>query len=372
MEVNKMDHVKLINRAFKITWDYKTLWIFGIILALTMVGSNGPNNSGNQAQYTADKRDEIDWSEGIPETIELPDGDEISVPESLQEVETWITIGVSVAGVCCCLVIIWIVAGTVMRYVAETSLIRMVDHYEETNEKLSFKAGFRLGWNPTSFRLFLIDLLLFLGGLILFAPLIVLLIALAGVSAWLFTRHVFAIAIVSVVAAAGLFFLTILLGVIVGIFVELLKPLFQRACVLDGLNVGDSLSRSVDILKQHFAWDLATMWAIVIGLNIGWIIATTIVGLILAFAALVIAAIPALLVGGLTGLFWGWIGGLISGGIVGGLIFVLVLIAIGIFLQGLRVTFLSTLWTLTYRELRVPGYLEDEEPWDQPDSHELV
>jgi hypothetical protein len=373
-----MDHLKILKRAFKITWDYKALWIFGIILALTVAGSRGiQNNGGTQAQYTTDKND-FQTQEGIPDSIELPDGSEVDVPEILQEISTWITIGAILVGCCCCLAIVWVIVGTVLRYVAETALIRMVDDYEETGEKRGIRQGFRMGWSRASFRLFLIDLLFFVAGLVVAILMLILIAAPVGFSIWTFTQEVIVLGVIGVVFAAGLFFLIIFFGFIAGVVIELLKPFFQRACVLEGLGVGESLARSFDMMKRHFVWDVAIMWLLVIGLNIGWIIAMFIVGFLLLLVALTVAAVPALFIGGLIGLLFGWIPGLIVGGLIGGLIFVLLLIASTTFLEGLRMTFLSTLWTLTYRELLAIEGLAAKEvpPWEaeyeeEEDSHKL-
>jgi fructose-specific phosphotransferase system IIC component len=77
-------------------------------------------------------------------------------------------------------------------------------------------------------------------------------------------------------------------------------------------------------------------------------------------AALALAAAPALLLGGLASPLFGWLGGLIVGGIVAGQVFFLVLVATTTSLQGLCMTFLSPLWTLTYRELRALKGLKKE------------
>jgi hypothetical protein len=378
--MDQMDHLKILKRAFKITWDYKVLWIFGIILALTVAsGGYGGGNGGSQAQHTTDQGDFQSY-EGIPDSIELPDGSEIEVPEVLQEVNVWITIGVILVGCCCCLALVWIVAGTVLRYVAETALIRLVDDYEKTGEKRGIRAGFKMGWSRASFRLFLIDLLLFVAGVVVFVPLIIVMVALVAFAVLMFTQEVIVLGVIVGVAATGLFFLAVFFGVIVGVAIELFKPLFQRACVLESLGVGESLARSFDLMKRHFAWDVAIMWLLVIGLNIGWIVAMLIVGFLLFVVALAVAAAPALIIGGTVGLLFGWIAGLVVGGLVGGLIFVLLLIASMTFLKGLRMTFLSTLWTLTYRELlAIEGLADTEkEPLEaeypekeEEDSHEL-
>jgi hypothetical protein len=375
-----MDHIKILKRAFKITWDYKVLWIFGIILALTVASGRNPgNNPSNQAQYTIDEGDTPPSTE-IPESIELPGGREIDVPEVLQEASTWITIGAILVGCCCCFGIVWVVVWTVLRYVAETALIRMVGDYEETGEKRSIREGFRMGWSRTSLRLFLIDLLFFLAGVVVFILVLFLMAAPVGLAVWMFSQGVIVLGIISAVAAAGVFFLFIFLAIILDLAVKFVKPFFQRACVLEGLGVGESLVRSFDMMKRHFAWDVAIMWLIVVGLNIAWIIAMFIVGFLLFIVALFVAAIPALVLGGLVGLIFGWIVGLVVGGLVGGLIFFILLFASTTFLEGLRMTFLSTLWTLTYRELlAIEGLNENkQEPWEagypekeEEDSHEL-
>jgi hypothetical protein len=372
-----MDHIKVLKRAFQITWNYKALWIFGIILALTVASRGNPGNPGSpgsQAQDTANKEG-IQSYEGIPETIELPDGSEVAVPEVLQEVNTWIAIGVITSGCClgccCCLGLVWIVAWAVLRYVAETALIRMVDDYEKTGEKRGIREGFRLGWSRPSLRLFLIDLLIALAGLVVFLPPFVLVAVLVIVSIVMFTSGVIVLGVIIVVAAAGLFFLTLFFAIVVGIVIDLFKPFFQRACVLEGMGVGESLARSLDMMKRHFAWDIAIMWLLTFGLEIGWIVATFIVGLLLFVVALMVAAVPALVVGGLVSLLFHWIAGLIVGGVIGGLIFALLMIAATTLLQGLRMTFLSTVWTLTYRELLALEGLNEKELLEQPDSHEL-
>lgn len=370
-----MDHIKILKRAFKITWDYKALWIFGIILALTVAsGGGGGNGSGSSSPPQPERPPET------PGTIELPGGEEIEIPQTPEELEAvrgvLITIGailLGVCGVCCCLFIVWIVVWTVLRYVAETAAIRMVDDYEETGEKRGIREGFKMGWSHASLRLFLIDLLLFLAFVVAVVLVLILMAAPVGLSIWMFTQEVIVLGIISAVAAAGLFFLFIFLAIIAGLAIQFVRPFFQRACVLEGMSVGQSLARSLAMMKRHFAWDIVIMWLIVFGLNIGWIIAMFIVGFLLLFAAFLVAAIPALVVGSLTGLIFGWIAGLVAGGLVGLLIFGVLMFVTTTFLQGLRMTFLSTVWTLTYRELlAIEGLDENEkEPWESDDSHEL-
>jgi hypothetical protein len=378
-----MDHIKILKRAFKITWDYKVLWIFGIILALTVASGGNPNNPSspnNQAQYVEDESGEL------PDTIELPGGREIDVPKTPEEFEairsTLVAIGTAVlvmCGVCCCLFVVWIIAWTVLRWVAETALIRMVDDYEETGKKRSIREGFRMGWSQASLRLFLIDLLFFLAGVVIFVIVLILMAAPVGLSVFMFTQGVIVLGIISSVFAAGVFFLSIFLGIIVGWAIEFVKPFIYRACVLEDLGVGEALLRGLNVVKRHFAWDVVIMWLLVIGLNIAWIVASLIVGLVLFFVALILAAIPFAVVFGLVSLIsTSWIVGLVVGGLVGGLALFVLLFVPTTFLQGLWMTFLSTLWTLTYRELLAIEGLNanGKEQWEaehkeEEGSHEL-
>ena len=36
-----MDPIKILKRAWQILWSYRTLWVFGLILALAGAGSSG-------------------------------------------------------------------------------------------------------------------------------------------------------------------------------------------------------------------------------------------------------------------------------------------------------------------------------------------
>ena len=41
-----IDIKSILKRSWKILWNYKVLWIFGILLALTAGGNAGSSNSG--------------------------------------------------------------------------------------------------------------------------------------------------------------------------------------------------------------------------------------------------------------------------------------------------------------------------------------
>ena len=132
-----MDYGKILKRAWYMVWRYRALWVFGAILALTAGGGGN-----NWFQYTFNRED---WPPGV-RIDQIPAG----------AVSTVIAIGIALAF----LIVIFIIAAAVARYVSETALIRMVDEHEETGVQYSVRRGFRMGWSRTTWRLFLIDLLI--------------------------------------------------------------------------------------------------------------------------------------------------------------------------------------------------------------------
>jgi len=326
-----MDHIKVLKRAWETTWRYRVLWVFGIILALTTGGGGGSGGGGN-----GDLPSSGDFSR-----LEIP-------PQSMG---TLVAIGVGLA----CVIVILIIASIVARYVAETALIRMVDDHEETGEERSVRQGFRLGWSRTTLRLFLINLLIDLPTAVVFIGLFLLT---AAPLLLLLTKNKVAGAI-GIVAAIGLFFLFILLAIVSGVVLSLLKRFFRRVCALEELGVIESIRQGFSVVRQHLK-DVAIMWLIMIGLGLAWMIVMIPVTIMLVVVALMLGAFPALLVGGLASLFLEGAVPWILAGAVGLPIFILVVAVPSLFLGGLAEVFKSSVWTLTYRELRALEGLETE------------
>jgi hypothetical protein len=331
-----MDHMKVLRRSLEITWRYRVLWVFGILLALTSGGGGGGNGgarggsfsppSGNQGQGAAPFRG-----------FQLP-----NIPPEV--VSTLIAVGIALA----CVLILLSIASVIVRYVAETALIRMVDDHEETGEKRSIRQGFRWGWSLTSLRLFAIDMLVFVPLVVGF--ILLLLLALAPLLLW--TTHSQAAGIVGTVTTIGLVILFVLLFIVVIAAASLLVHFFRRVCALEEVGVVESIRRGYALVRRHLK-DVAIMWLIMVGLTFGWAILMIPVVLLLLLVGVVLAGGPALLVGGLAGMAsrggplpW------LLGGAVGLPIFLLVLTVPMLFLGGLWQIYRSSVWTLTYRELR--------------------
>jgi hypothetical protein len=345
-----MDYMDVLKRAWHMVWRYRALWVFGIILALVVAGSAGNGGTGAPG-YDFDRDD---FRPGWRWSYDLDE-----VP--LEVVGIAIAVGVGLLLMALCLVI----ATAIARYVAETALIRLVDDHEETGEKRSVGQGFRMGWSRSALRLFLINLLIrvptALAFLLLFA------LALAPLLVW-FTESTGA-GVIASIAAGGLFFLVVLLAIVVGAVLSVLIKFFWRACALDGLGVIESIRQGYGLVRRQLK-DVVVMGLIMLGVNIGWailMIAVTIVLFPVFFLLFIVAitvagtlaALPALAVYGLVGLFFEgaaqWILAFAVGlpiFILGMVVMNLLLGAPGLFLGGLMEVFKSSVWTLTYRELR--------------------
>ena len=253
-----------------------------------------------------------------------------------------------------------IVATSVARYVGETALIRMVDAYERTGERRSVWQGVRMGWSRAAWRLFAIDLLIgvsaALAFILLFAAMAVpLLLAIVGGAAALS---------IGVVFTTGLFFLVVFLAIVVGTALSLLKRLARRACALEGLGVMASIRRGVAVVRQNLK-EVGLTWLIMAGLHLGWPMAMVPIVFLLLSAGALLGGLPALLAYGLAGLASGGEIPVFVALAVGIPLFLLVLVAPLVFLGGLKEVFVSSTWTVTYRELRS---VERLEPRPLPES----
>jgi uncharacterized membrane protein len=63
---------------------------------------------------------------------------------------------------CCCLLVIFVIIAVIVRYVARAALIRSVDQIEATGSAPTWREGFRLGWSNRTFRLWLLELIVFI------------------------------------------------------------------------------------------------------------------------------------------------------------------------------------------------------------------
>ncbi len=354
-----MDPVKILRRAWQILWSYRALWVFGLILALAGAGASERGlNNGNGTQYETDSQ----------RTQPLPQDMEEAFRQAVQEAQRLFHEGLTKAGISeqQLTTLIWIAVAFVLfslilgiivaiaRYVAETAVIRMVDEYEGTGSKMTVREGFRVGWSRTSWRLFLINLLVHL-------PLILalMLILIIGVVIYLtVSQNNGQASAPFILGAVVIVFLDLFGAMIVTILLTFLRNFFWRVCALENVGVRESLRRGFQMARENWK-SVGVMWLVMIGLGIVWAVVSTVAfivttPLVLVTAAIgaLVASIPALLAGGLSSLFLGgWLPWIV--GVLFALpLFLALAFSPWLLLGSWQIVFTSTVWTLVYRELK--------------------
>jgi hypothetical protein len=350
-----MNHTQILKRSWNILWSYKTLWVFGILLARTTAEAVSPRFQGNVSTPAPQQLRPIPEEElqGLPDDVR----------QAVEELDRELTngvprdvintiIGIVIALVCLTLVIL--IVSAFVHYISQTALIRMVDRYEATGEKADWRAGFRLGWSRPALRLFLIDLLIFLAVF----TVVILLFALAAVPLLLSILLGGLAIIAGTLMTIGLGMLAVFAAIVLRALVVMTREVTYRECVLRGRGVIESIRSGIATLRANMR-NVFLMWLLLLAIQIIYFVAAIpVVFLLLALG---------LVVGGIAGalLYLALQGGSILTAILAGVILgvLLLLAVVGIpmtFLRGLRATYLSTAWTLAYRE--IPAAVSEGDP----------
>ena len=359
---------KILKRSWNILWNYRMLWVFGFILALTVGGttfnrgggssSSGGDNGNNNRQFNPQPGNGWEGLKGNTPREKLNDalqqaGAGIQKLQAQYPVEFRMGIAVAITALVMILILGFI--GAILRYIAETATIRMVDEYEQSGVKVGFRQGWKYGWSRASWRLFLINFVVHIPALILFVILglitwWIVSTALAGVESALIT---------SLVAGIGLAIIAILVTVVLMVVLYLLRDFAWRISVLEGTGAMESLRMATALVKRN--WKSAgLMWLVMIGIKIAWgiaffilVIPLLIVSVITALGGLAVAVVPSLLTAGIASLlaapdYWPWIFALV----IGFPLFATVAFSPILLVSGWGLTYESSVWTLTYRELK--------------------
>jgi len=353
-----MDPVKILKRAWYILWSYRALWVFGLILAIAAGSSSGhgsnngsryEHNQGENQQVTPQGMQEAfrDFQRGLNKLFEQ------GIPEghiSGQALTTFLW----VIGAFVLVMVIVGIGVAIARYVSETAVIRMVDEYETSGNKMTVRQGFRVGWSNTAWRLFLINLIVNLPVITL---VLVLLVAGLGVLVAVGNGNT-NFAAFSVVSTLVLLFITVFVVVILTILLHLLRNFVWRICVLEGTGVRESLQRGFAMVLENWK-NVGLMWLVMIGLGIVWMVASIIlvivsipVVLVTAVIALLVAAVPFLLFVGIFSTFLGSYLPWIAGGLFVAPLFFTIAFSPWLLLGSWQSVYTSTVWTLTYREIK--------------------
>jgi len=339
-----MDHMQILKRAWKILWSYRALWVFGIILALTSSSGSLARNGSQPSGQTLGRPFNFTPPDDVRRELEkLGQLFSHGIPAETQQVLTRVVVLLGLV------VLLLMILFAIGHYLSQTALIRMVDRYERDEEKVTWREGFRLGWSREAWRLFLIDLAIFL-------PLVVAILLLFGCAALPVLLSYMAgkePTIAGIIATVGLAFLIIFLAIIVGVALSLVLEIIRRVCVLESSGAMASIRNGWKLVRSHLK-DTFLMWLILLGIRIGYFIAIIPVILLFFGAGVLIGGgigiVLYLIVQAVAGITAGWI----TAAVIGGMVFILVPAIPLLFLGGLRETYLSSAWTLTYRELSLP------------------
>lgn len=358
-----MNYTNILKRAWHNVLNYRALWIFGIILALVSFSWETAAFIGRDDEsggISVVRGPDETFGEALERTLqqELDQADraleEFLARELTLEVESNIA---AVITVLLSTAVALYIIGRVARYVCETALIRMVNRHQETGQQQTIRQGFRLGWSRSAWRLLLIELLVNLvavaASLLLFA------LIFSPMPLWIEGSESTVIA--GAILTAAIFLLAVLVIVLVVVFVSLLKIFSRRACVIEDLGVTASVYRGYALLRQNLK-RILPMWLVMFAVNAGW-------PALLGFFLILLFGIGILL-GGLPALLVNWLIGLVAAGeaavfiaaAIGVIILIVILAAPLAWLGGMRQVFLSSMWTLTYRELCQLEQLAQEVP----------
>jgi hypothetical protein len=324
-----MDYSYIIRRAFRITWSYRALWVFGILLAITTGGfSRGGSSSGVEATNIVNVPDLRISPPLIP-----------AFPFEFVRAFWPVMVGLL------CLFFILAIAAAVIRYISETGAIRMVDRLEDSGEKQSVLDGFRLGWSTRAFKVFLIDLFFAVLMFILF----LFFLMIAGIPLLVWLTEAETARIIGTVTAIGLFILMVLLFILVGIVYSLLSQFFRRAVIMENMGVFEAIGRGFSLVMSNLGGVIvAGILLLVITIIWGIVMIPVFIGIFLS--AGILGFLPGLLAGWISTFFTQGDAPIIIGVFFGLPAFLLALLAPLLWLGGLYEIFHLSAWTITYRQ----------------------
>lgn len=299
-----MDFGGIIKRAWKITWRYKILWLFGLFAGSSMSGGNGGGGSSNYSS---------DFSEF--QNLDINN----AASEFASGIEQYL-------GLIIFLIVFLVLIGIAFWIVSVAARGGLVYLVNEAAEERPVKAG--PGWS-VGFqywgRLFLVRFLLYL-------PLVLIVVIVLAVTiiplalAGSFDSDAFGVGMLGLCGGLAVLFLVL---VVLGFVVELIDAFAQRHVVLGDTTAIEGIKAGWTNLKTRFK-DSLLMWLIQLGFGLAFSIALVVL--------VVILAIPAVLVGIATGVF----GGLLLG--------FLALLALMVPVAAFS-TFSSALWTIFWRRM---------------------
>ncbi len=162
----------------------------------------------------------------------------------------------------------------------------MVDHLENTGEKVTWRKGLRWGWSNTAFRMWLINLVILIPTVLV----VLILFGCAAIPVLLGLAGGEKTTAPGIIATIGIGFIAIFVVFIAGVVINLWIRFARRECVIQNQGVMASIGNGWKILRKELK-DILVMWLILTGVRIG-------VGIALIPVVLILLALAAVLAGG--------------------------------------------------------------------------
>ena len=361
----------ILKKSWGMLWKYRALWLLGAVFALVSVNIIYPvawlGDEEGKPWTTIQVTDDMNIKlPGVDMTIDLtaPAGVHIITPytvggRSLSEVVDelnrdgsinfrliLVELGVILIGA--------VVLGTVLRYIVETALIRMVDETNQTSKRLGLREGLRRGWSRRAWRLFLLDFSI--GLLAAIGSVVVLGLAAAPILLAIGSHEAVLIAVgigtFGLLALAGALWLAAAL-----VLSFVLQPI-RRACVLEDQSLTASVRQGLSLTRHHLK-EVGLMWLVWMGIRVLWSVAATVVVILLApvlFLSFllggVLGGVPAVVIAVIARMFTGGYTPWLIGALAGLPVFIVVMISPILLVSGLVEIYKSCIWTLAYRDLK--------------------
>ncbi|MHB1354936.1 MAG: hypothetical protein ACYCZF_03050 [Anaerolineae bacterium] len=345
-----MQYGKILKRALQVTWHNRILWLFGIVVALFGVGVTRARGLGG-LNLRLNGLELPSWLRFFPQNPPPS----ISTSPAVYYSATQNPLYAALPGlvfatslVLSLLAIVVFVVGLVARYTSLGALIGMVDDIEQ-RDRSTLKVGFTAGWRSW-LRLVAIDLIIALSYFVLFfvIALIVFLGIIIGVLPWRMLYHPSMGQNASAFGGIWGIFVALGLGVMLVIVLlasagltTLVRELAYREVVLENKNVFSALDQAIREVGRKLG-QLGVVWLLLFGMDLAFGLVTlplTIIGGIAVTAPFDMITRPAHPT---------------LAGFLLAIPLLLVIALVGLFLNGVFVTFRSTVWTLAYREVSEP------------------
>lgn len=313
-----MNFVKIIKKAWKITWRMKNLWWLGLFILLTEIGPSSSIYYELPALPTSD------------DTAKAANSAWTSITSFFSS-PLMATLGIVIVGIITILILF-------ISYTSRAGLILAADKYaiERIDESpiagKFFSKGRKYAWKVFIFNIILT---------------IVFFVVLAAVSVPLLPLLASSGDTPTTLLLVGLVIIIAIVFIVFSIMIAMMQKLGERIIVLENKGSLQAFTGSVIMISSNIG-NIVLTWLISLAASVGFGI-----GLFLTFflAGLVCVMISALFYFALKTF------GLIFAGIVCGIIVIILILAI----SSAFATFVSTFWTLCYKELG-KSENQDEKP----------